>query len=336
MPFPTSLDTFAYPNSSQKMNDPAVLSTVIVADLNNAATALEEKVGIDWSADTTSLDYKTTRLTAKWDIQTHDWTNYIKKAVWPDWYMLVADSTKPTWLDYIAPTSWGTVTTASVVSANWFAWSVATATTTPAITLSTTVTGLLKGNGTAISAATAWTDYTTPTGSQGLSNKTITTSTWTGWTITSPTIVTPTVNVGSDANGDLYYRAGWTLARLAVGTTNDFLTVSSGAPVWTNPFMYEGTLTIPTATSNGWGVQASTHYQMTAMSVWMVTLTRGTSGYAKVRYSPDNATWTDIVNINTAWSNTFPLFLKKWFYYYVEVDSPVWGSASTASITALF
>lgn len=45
--YPTSLDVFAYPNSSQKMNDPAVLSTVIVADLNNAATALEEKVGID-------------------------------------------------------------------------------------------------------------------------------------------------------------------------------------------------------------------------------------------------------------------------------------------------
>ncbi len=318
------------------MDDPAVLSTVIVADLNDSSEALQIKVGIDWSADTTSLDYKTSRLTTKGDILTHDWTNPIKIATWTDGYMLISDSTKPTGHDWIAPTSWGTVTTASVVSANWFAWSVATATTTPAITLSTTVTGLLKGNGTAISAATAWTDYTTPTGAQGLSDKTITTSTWTGWTITSPTIVTPTVNVGSDANGDLYYRAGWTLARLAVGTTNDFLTVSSGAPVWTNPFMYEGTLTIPTATSNWGWVVGSTHYQMTAMWIGMVSLTRWTSGYAKVRYSPDNATWTDIVNISTAWSNTFPLFLKKWFYYYVEVDSPVWGSASTASITALF
>ncbi len=49
----------------------------------------------------------------------------------------------------------GTVTTASVVSANGFAGSVATATTTPAITISTSITGLLKGNGTAISAAGA-------------------------------------------------------------------------------------------------------------------------------------------------------------------------------------
>lgn len=47
----------------------------------------------------------------------------------------------------------GTVTSASVVSANGLAGTVATATTTPAITLSTTVTGVLKGNGTAISAA---------------------------------------------------------------------------------------------------------------------------------------------------------------------------------------
>lgn len=57
----------------------------------------------------------------------------------------------------------GTVTTVSVVSANGFAGTVATATSTPAITLTTTVTGLLKGNGTAISAATAGTDYSAGT-----------------------------------------------------------------------------------------------------------------------------------------------------------------------------
>jgi hypothetical protein len=47
----------------------------------------------------------------------------------------------------------GTVTSASVVSANGFGGSVATATTTPAITLTTSVSGLLKGNGTLVSAA---------------------------------------------------------------------------------------------------------------------------------------------------------------------------------------
>jgi hypothetical protein len=58
----------------------------------------------------------------------------------------------------------GTVTGASVVSANGFAGTVATATTTPAITLSTSITGMLKGNGTAISAGVAGTDYITPAG----------------------------------------------------------------------------------------------------------------------------------------------------------------------------
>lgn len=67
----------------------------------------------------------------------------------------------------------GTVTSVSVVSANGFAGTVATPTTTPAITISTTVTGILQGNGTAISAATtgnltdAGTDGITITGGTG-------------------------------------------------------------------------------------------------------------------------------------------------------------------------
>ena len=61
-------------------------------------------------------------------------------------------------------TSSGTVTNTSVVNANGFSGTIATSTTTPAITLKTTVTGLLKGNGTtgAVSAATAGTDYVDP------------------------------------------------------------------------------------------------------------------------------------------------------------------------------
>jgi hypothetical protein len=75
----------------------------------------------------------------------------------------------------------GTVQSVSVVSANGLAGTVATATTTPAITLSTTITGVLKGNGTAISAAVSGTDYAPATsgtsilkgnGSGGFSNAT--------------------------------------------------------------------------------------------------------------------------------------------------------------------
>jgi len=63
----------------------------------------------------------------------------------------------PTWT---TPTT-GTVTSLSVVSANGFA-GTSSGGATPALTLTTTITGLLKGNGTAISAATAGTDYLVP------------------------------------------------------------------------------------------------------------------------------------------------------------------------------
>ena len=69
----------------------------------------------------------------------------------------------PTWTDNGS----GTVTSASVVSANGFAGTVANASTTPAITLSTSITGVIKGNGTALSAATAGTDYIAPSGALG-------------------------------------------------------------------------------------------------------------------------------------------------------------------------
>jgi plastocyanin len=58
----------------------------------------------------------------------------------------------------------GTVTTVSVASANGFNGTVATASSTPAITITTSITGLLKGNATAISAAVAGTDYQAPIG----------------------------------------------------------------------------------------------------------------------------------------------------------------------------
>lgn len=74
----------------------------------------------------------------------------------------------------------GTVTSVSVVTANGFAGSVATATTTPAITITTTINApVLAGNGTAILAAT-----TTGSGSTVV-------------LATSPTLVTPVLGVAS-------------------------------------------------------------------------------------------------------------------------------------------
>lgn len=67
-----------------------------------------------------------------------------------DGQVLTLASGLPAW----SSASAGTVTSVSVSSANGFAGTVATATTTPAITISTSVTGLLEGNGTSVAAAT--------------------------------------------------------------------------------------------------------------------------------------------------------------------------------------
>ena len=141
----------------------------------------------------------------------------------------------PTW----AAAATGTVTSVSVVSANGLAGTVATATTTPAITLSTTVTGLLKGNGTAISAATSGTDYAPATsgtsilygdGAGGFNNVAI----GTGVTFSSGTL-SATGSGGTVTS----------VAALTLGTTGTDLssTVANGT---TTPVI---TLQVPTASA---------------------------------------------------------------------------------------
>lgn len=93
----------------------------------------------------------------------------------------------------------GTVTSVSVVSANGFAGTVATATSTPAITISTTVNApVLAGNGTAIAAAT-----TTGSGS--------TVVLATDAVLVTPNLGTPSVLVATNATG--------TAAGLSIGGT---------------------------------------------------------------------------------------------------------------------
>jgi hypothetical protein len=143
----------------------------------------------------------------------------------------------------------GSVTSVSVVSANGFAGTVATATTTPAITLTTTITGLLKGNGTAISAATSGTDYAPATsgtsilygnGAGGFSNVTIGTgvsfvagtlsATGSGGTVTSVTGTSPVVSSGGTTPAiSLATAYGDTLNPYASKTANYFLAAPNGS-----------------------------------------------------------------------------------------------------------
>lgn len=130
----------------------------------------------------------------------------------------------------------GSVTDVSVVSANGFAGTVATSTTTPAITLSTTVTGILKGNGTAISAAVANTDYQIPialttTGSSGA-------ATFDGTTLNIPQYsgggVPTTITVANEATDTSCFIGFFTAATGDLGPkTNANLTFNSNTGVLT-------------------------------------------------------------------------------------------------------
>jgi len=118
----------------------------------------------------------------------------------------------------------GTVTDVSVVSANGLAGTVANSTTTPAITLSTTVTGLVKGNGTALSAASAGTDYVAP-GAITSSGLTMATARILGRSTASTGAVEEiTIGSGLSLSAGTLTATGGVATDIAVGTT----TVSSG------------------------------------------------------------------------------------------------------------
>jgi hypothetical protein len=92
----------------------------------------------------------------------------------------------------------GTVTSVSVVSNNGFAGTVATNTSTPAITLTTTVTGILKGSNVSgvVSAATAASDYVAPSAYASANGLTMATARLLGRT-TASTGAAEEITVGS-------------------------------------------------------------------------------------------------------------------------------------------
>jgi hypothetical protein len=126
----------------------------------------------------------------------------------------------------------GSVTSVSVVSANGFAGSVATATTTPAITMQTSINAMLKGNGTALVAATAGTDYMapadfvtreTPTGTLNGSNTTFTLA---NTPISGTEMVFLNGLLQNPGAGNDYTVSGATITYLTAPVSTDVLRVS--------------------------------------------------------------------------------------------------------------
>jgi len=203
---------------------------------------------------------------------------------------------------YLSSTDWNTfnnkqpagtyVTAVSVVSANGLA-GTSSGGATPALTLSTTITGLLKGNGTAISAATSGTDYAPATsgtsilygnGSGGFSNVTV----GSGLSFSAGTLAATT----SAPSAPVTQTANFTVAATDVWSINN----KSGSTC---------TVTLPTPSTNSGRVLYFQNYQVQALvsaSSNVVPLTGGAAATSiLLASSGDSAT---LVSDGTNWLMT--------------------------------
>ena len=200
----------------------------------------------------------------------------------------------------LSPTDWttfnnkgdGTVTAVSVVSANGFAGS-SSGGATPALTLSTSVSGILKGNGTAISAATSGTDYAPATsgtsilygnGSGGFSNVTIgsgvsfaggtLSATGSGGTVTSITAGTGLTGGTITSSGTIAIDS--TVATLTGIQTLTNKTISGASNTLSN--IGNSSLTNSSVTINGSSVSLGGSVTVTATASNPLTIGTGLSG----------------------------------------------------------
>ena len=207
------------------------------------------------------------------------------------------------------------LTAVSIVSANGFA-GTSSGGTTPALTLSTSITGLLKGNGTAISAATSGTDYAPATsgssilygnGAGGFSNVTVGTgltfvggtlaSTASGGTVTSVAATVPAFLsiAGSPitTSGTLAITLSGTALPVANGGTGITTTPSNGQiPIGNGTNYTAATLTagsgISVTNASGSITVANTQNTGPAFSAYANTTQAITSGtFTKVAFQTE-------------------------------------------------
>jgi len=213
----TSVSGYLTSTDWNTFNGKGSVSSVAALTLGTTGTDLTSTVANGTTTPVITLNVPTASASNRGVLSSADWTTFNNKGS-------------------------GTVTSASVVSANGFAGTVATATTTPAITLTTSITGVLKGNGTAISAATAGTDYVEPaTATSFTATQTFTGSTTAigavfqdaaEVTTVSATAATGTINYDVTTQSVLYYTsnasANWTVNVRGNGTTSLNTLMSTG------------------------------------------------------------------------------------------------------------
>jgi hypothetical protein len=228
------------------------VTSVAALTLGTTGTDLSSTVATGTTTPVITLQVPTASATNRGALSAADWTTFNNKGS-------------------------GTVTSASVVSANGFAGTVATATTTPAITISTSITGVVKGNGTAISAATAGTDYSA--GTSALTTGILKSTTTTGALSIAVAADFPTLNqntTGTAANvtGIVVGANGGT----GVANTGSTITVGGNlnhAGAFTQTFTATGNTSVTLPTS---GTLIST---VTNMAANPITGTPSASNYLR-------------------------------------------------------
>lgn len=192
---------------------------------------------------------------------------------------------------YLSSTDWSTfnakqpagayLTSVAVTSANGFA-GTSSGGTTPSLTLTTSITGLLKGNGTAMSAATAGTDYSAGTSAlaTGILKSTTTTGALTiAVAADFPTLNQNTTGTASNVTGTVAIANGGTgqttqtaaFDALSPATTKGDLIVDNGTnnvrlAVGTDTYVLTADATA--ATGVKWAAPSGGSSNITALGLW--------------------------------------------------------------------
>lgn len=179
---------------------------------------------------------------------------------------------------------------------------------------------------------------------------------------TSPTLVTPIINLWSDATWDVYYRnSGWSFTRLWVWSNWQILTLSSWIPSWQNP-TWSADYSVRITQSSGQSITLNTLTVVTfdtesydtdtmhdtSTNTWRVTFTHAWKYHISWVFNTDanvgcywwiRLNWSTYIFkawVGNVWLNTWNGFTI-WFDYvfsasdYIELLGTFWSTSSTKS-----